>query len=200
MVKGGQINIDPYLERGVGQYPWGWKLWYIGHNTIFWHSNQYKNAKWDYKTIFASIFSIDPNDQIWLYDKQSDGSYKLFKYNVTQSYLTDPTDVSILLPDGEGSNLNIIGCAYGLKYRWVVKTTLLGDVTDTRTVYGLPSELAKRLDIAIKKIYRLPNDTRKGKVNYLIELLAKAKKITKKTEPQKKLIEYLDYYLPQLLP
>lgn len=102
MIKGGQIDINAYLDRGVLEYAGGAEPGYVGHSTIFGHSNQYKNAAGDYKTIFASLFWLDPSDQVWVYDKQSDGSYKLFKYEVTQSYLTNPKDVGILQYDGEG--------------------------------------------------------------------------------------------------
>jgi hypothetical protein len=78
---------------------------------------------------------MDPQDQIWVYDRQGDGSYKLFKYEVTDSYLTSPKDVGILQYDGNGGDMTVFGCAHGLDYRWVVKTTLIGTPIDPRNIY-----------------------------------------------------------------
>jgi hypothetical protein len=96
--------------------------------------------------------------------------------------------------------MTVFGCAHGLDYRWVVKTTYLGDPIDPRNLYGLPWSVAKRLDVAIQKIYWLPDDIRREKVAYLQSLVEQARKKPRKTDMQQKLLDYLDYYLPQLLP
>lgn len=200
MLQWWQIDINQYLTRGVLEYAWAAKPWYIGHTTIFGHSNQYKNAAGDYKTIFASLFWLDPNDQVWIFDKQADGSYTLFKYLVEESYLTSPKDVKILQYDGNWSDLTVFGCAHWLDYRWVVQTSFIWEPIDPRNVYGLPNALHKRLDADIQKIYRLPDTIREQKVKHLMWLVNIARKVVRKTDTQRKLIEYLDFYLPQLLP
>lgn len=196
-----EININKYLTRGVLQYAWGVQPWHQGHFTIFGHSNFLKNGAWDYKTVFGSIFYLDPDDQVWIYDRNSDGSYTLYKYLVTASYLTTPNDTGILLWDGNGAEMTVFACAHGLDYRRVIKTAYIGDpIVPYKPVAGLDQYYLERLESAVKKIFWLPDAKRGQAVVYLQNVLARAKRTNTITLKQQELIEILNFYLPQLLP
>lgn len=48
--------------------------------------------------------ALDEGDEVWYYVKQPDNRYKLFKYEVTRSYPTNPTNVAALAWDGDGAD------------------------------------------------------------------------------------------------
>lgn len=59
---------------------------------------------------------------MWIYKKQDDGSYKRYRYAVTESYEIKPTDVKILDP-GIGKNLTLFTCTPigGISGRWLIQ-------------------------------------------------------------------------------
>lgn len=126
MSKWREININNYLVNGVLHYTQTALPGEEGNMVIFGHSNYFKNKPGKYKTIFADLMNLDvgAEDEIWLYTKQSNGNYKQFKYAITESYETDPSDVAILLPLW-GKEITVFACTNGLAGRRIVKGFLL---------------------------------------------------------------------------
>lgn len=128
MSAGGLIDINKYLIDGVMHYPTTGKPWQVGNPVLFGHSNFYLQGEGKYKTIFADIMNLDvgPDDEIWIYDRQDDNSYKLLRFAIEQSYETVPTDVEILLPLG-GKELTVFACTNGLEGRWILRGRYIED-------------------------------------------------------------------------
>ncbi len=123
-----QIDINKYLVEGAMNYPTSGKPWQVGNSVIFWHSNFYLQGAGKYKTIFADIMNLDvgPYDEIWIYTRQADGTYKQQRFAIERSYETVPTDVEILLPLG-GKELTVFACTNGLAGRWILRSRLIED-------------------------------------------------------------------------
>ncbi len=126
MANGKEIDINSYLVNGVIHYAQTAHPGEEGNMVVFGHSNFYKNKPGKYKTIFADLAAVDvsAHDEMWVYEKESPGVYRLFKYAIRYSYETTPDDVNILLPS-EGKELTVFGCTNGLEGRWVVHGMLL---------------------------------------------------------------------------
>jgi Sortase domain len=104
-------------------YPKTGKIGQVGNPVIFGHSNFYKVGKGKYKTIFADIMNLDvgQDDEIWVFIKDaSNKEYDLHKYRITESYETNPENVSILKPKG-GKELTVFACTNGLAGRWILR-------------------------------------------------------------------------------
>lgn len=124
MIDGKEIDINSYLVDGVMHYPGSSFPGEEGNMIVFGHSNFYKKWAGRYKTIFADIMQLDVwVDELWVYEKQEDASYKRFIYSIEQSYETHPTDVAILQPRW-GKEITVFACTNGLAGRWIVKWIL----------------------------------------------------------------------------
>lgn len=128
MQGGGEIDINSYLLDGVMHYPGTPLPDQEGNIVIFGHSNFYAAKPGRYKTIFADIMNLDaiPEDEIWLFMKQEQGSYELYKYRIKKSYDTVPTDIWILEPQW-GKELTVFACTNGLAGRWILRAQQLPD-------------------------------------------------------------------------
>lgn len=118
-----EIDINKYLNDWVLHYagtPMPWEEW---NPVIFWHSNFFRNAPWDYKTIFADIMALDPifEDEIWIFDGTDNWwSFELIRFAIEQSYETVPTDVEILLPQW-WREITVFACTNWLEWRWILR-------------------------------------------------------------------------------
>lgn len=119
-----QININTYLRNGVVIYP-GWESFWYGENgskILFWHSSYFKNDSGRYKTHFQKIIDLPEGTEIWIFQKQSDGNYKKFAYEVIQSFATSPKNSDILESIDDQSLLTLVTCypIGTIQSRWIV--------------------------------------------------------------------------------
>lgn len=63
---------------------------------------------------------LDPGDEIWIY-KRNGSDFDRFVYTITNSYPTRPDDVTPLSYDGNGADITLITCYYGLAGRRIVQ-------------------------------------------------------------------------------
>jgi uncharacterized repeat protein (TIGR01451 family) len=130
LVSGREIDVNKYLKTGVVTYPGTNNTWFwgIGNTVIFGHSSYWKSDSGRYKTHFQKIIELEEGEEIWVYKKQWDGSYKRYRYVATESYEVKPSDVSILDP-GIGKNLTLFTCTPigGITGRWVIQAKYLDE-------------------------------------------------------------------------
>lgn len=162
MTDGQSVAINPYLQNGVIHYPNTPDAGYRWNMTIFGHSNFFRNGAGNYKTIFATLMRLDQWDEIRIYKRnpQNSNIFDRYIYTITQSYPTRPSDVSPLEYDGEGADITLITCYYGLSGRWIVQWTLQSDPVDGVWSYPVLDRLRrmpveKRNYFIIKLVQRL---------------------------------------------
>lgn len=111
----------------------------IGNTVIFGHSSYFKSDSGRYKTHFQKIIELEAGEEIWIYQRQDDGTYRRYRYVTTASYDTKPTDVSVLDP-GIGKNLTLFTCTPigNITGRWIVKAKYIDEekITLETTLYG----------------------------------------------------------------
>jgi len=118
------------LNTWVMQYPSTLPVWerdsngneFIGNSVIFGHSSYWKSNAWRYKTIFWLLPTLDVWEELWVYNKV-DGEYVLYKYSITQSYETTPSDVGILSQDVyDTQGLTVFTCTPigWISWRWII--------------------------------------------------------------------------------
>jgi len=130
MINGREGNINPLLETGTLEYPGTSTRWYweVGNKVVFWHSSYFAESEWRYKTHFQKIIELDVWEQIWIYEKQADGTYERFVYVTQESYNTPANDTSVLNP-WVGKNLTLFTCTpiWGIQWRWIVKAKYIDE-------------------------------------------------------------------------
>jgi sortase (surface protein transpeptidase) len=72
LVNGREIDVNPYLRDGVMVYPGTQSGGYgtVGNTVIFGHSSYYASDSGRYKTHFQKIIELDPDDEVWVYQRQ----------------------------------------------------------------------------------------------------------------------------------
>ena len=80
------------LKNGVVHFPDTANPGELGNCYIFGHSSDYIWSNGKYKTIFAPLTKIEQGAEITI----TDNSGKFFKYIVTKTFVTSPTDLSVL--------------------------------------------------------------------------------------------------------
>lgn len=65
---------------------------------------------------------LKEGEEIWVYQKDENGKFVRYAYNVTESYNTASNDISVLKPT-DHSQLTLITCTPigGIAGRWAVK-------------------------------------------------------------------------------
>lgn len=110
-------DIDPESAKApmrvsIIKY-WGEKVNDYGNLSIAGHNN--KNG-----TMFGKTKKLENGDIIELTDLQGN----TIKYSITDKFITDPNDVSILLPKDESAReVTLITCTNGNKERLILKAT-----------------------------------------------------------------------------
>lgn len=171
MAAGKEIDINKYLNEGVMFYPRTGKIGQIGNPVIFGHSNFYKTGKGKYKTIFADIMNMDvgQEDEIWIYVKSQAGDYDLFKYRITESYETNPENVSILKAKG-GKEVTVFACTDGLNGRWILRGILI-EQDEMLILNGMRT----RMDKVVDRLQKLQKEQRQQKVSVLLTKIQEMK-------------------------
>lgn len=161
MINGSEISINKYLKGGIIEYASSSAPWYRGKRIDFGHSNYYASDTGRYRTIFSNLMRLDPDDQVRYYVKQPTGEYELYKYLITESYPSAPSNVDALRRDGNGADALIFGCYNGLKGRRMIEATYIGEpkevfVNDDQRFAALPVDLKNRIDHAMQLMNRIP--------------------------------------------
>jgi hypothetical protein len=199
MNNGQNIDINSYLNEGIIEYVQSVAPWYEWKRIDFGHSNFFANGEWDFKTIFANLMRLDAGDQVWYYQKNQYWSYELYKYRVTSSYPTDPSNVDALRWDGNWSDALIFGCYHGLDWRRMVEATYMGEVQwIPQPVDAYPlvsSSLQQRIDRAVTKISYVGINERKVMIIWIRNSLNALKATVTSQEHQ----QVIDYTISRLL-
>lgn len=199
MTNGQNIDINSYLNAGIIEYVKSVEPWYEWKRIDFGHSNFFADGDGDFKTIFANLMWLDAWDQVWYYQKNQSWSYELFKYWVTSSYPTAPTNVDALRWDGNWSDALIFWCYHGLDGRRMVEATYLWEVQWARQPvdeYPLVSASIKHsIERAVKKISYIGINERKVLIIWLRNSLNTLKDRTSNEAHQ----QILAYTISELL-
>lgn len=159
LVSGREIDINKYLKSGSLLYPGTNSGGYgsIGNTVIFGHSSYYSTDSGRYKTHFQKIIELENGEEIWIYKKQSDGTYKRYRYITEASYDTKSNNVAVLSP-GIGKNLTLFTCTPigGITGRWIIKAKFIDEEKSTleSQLYGknLTASEKKGISNYFKKI------------------------------------------------
>lgn len=121
------IDLNKYFKNGAFLLPATslndfWEIW---NKVISAHSSYFKNDDGRYKTHFQKIILLEENDEIWIYKKNKQGNFDMYKYVTKLAYNTDDKDINILKPSDK-KLLTLFTCTpiWGLTWRWVVRAEL----------------------------------------------------------------------------
>jgi uncharacterized repeat protein (TIGR01451 family) len=141
LVSGREINVNTHLKTGVMTYPGTNNGGYgsIGNTVIFGHSSYFASDDGRYKTHFQKIIELEAGEEVWVFQKRSNGEYQKYRYIVESSYDTKSTDTSVLSA-GVGKNLTLFTCTPigGIAGRWIVKAKYIDEEKQTleKVLYG----------------------------------------------------------------
>lgn len=197
------ININKYLNNGVIEYVKSVDPGYYGKRIDFGHSNFFANGAGDFKTIFANLMWLDAGDQVWYYQRNDGGTYDLYKYDITSSYPTDPSDVSALERDGTWADALVFGCYHGLDGRWMVEASYIGtpkwDSAGKQTYELLWSRIKYRIDTAVDTIQHMWINNRKVAIIKITNWI-KGIETEVTTEYDRQLLSYIKQELFSIYP
>ncbi len=99
-----------YLQEGILHYVGYSPSQGVGNMVIAWHSAYFSDDLGRYKTAFQAVIFTNKGDIVWYFEKQSDGSYTRYEYEVTDSKKVQTTDTSILFPTKDIKQLTTYTC------------------------------------------------------------------------------------------
>ncbi len=141
----------------------------VGNTVIFGHSSYWKYDSGRYKTHFQKIVELEPGEEVWVYQRLADGSYRRYRYTTESSYETKADDVSVLAP-GIGKNLTLFTCTPigGITGRWIVKAKYIDEEKSALEIdllgRALSSSEKKKIDSEITSMTTLSNESRKSTI------------------------------------
>jgi LPXTG-site transpeptidase (sortase) family protein len=128
LVSGKEVSVAKYLDNGALQYPrTAWPGQY-GNMVVAGHSSYFDASPGRYRTVFGTLPSLSVWDtEVWVYEKNKSGTYDLYRYRITESYNTNPRDVSVMLPRFGKKEITLYTCTPigGLKGRWIIRAELI---------------------------------------------------------------------------
>lgn len=164
MKHGREIDINKYLQNGILHFPHSADAGQEGKFFAFGHSNGLESRPGEFNAILANVMGLEAwVDQVWIFKKIA-GKFQLFKYRVTNSYETDPGNVNVMKRDGQWADLAISACENILEGRWIIEWELIDE-------YELLWPRRARIDLAVRKISRLPRELKKLAVLYFFDKL-----------------------------
>ncbi len=179
LTDGRDENYNQYLETGVAKFSLDTEYGGFWNVVIFWHSSFWKDKPWRYKTHFQKIIELDGWDEIWIFKKIVDGSYKRFIYKTYKSYNTPATDLWVLENKKTSKKLTLFTCTpiWWIAWRWIIEAEY-DESSPKKNIWVHYNNLIWEL---IRKIEWKPNKKR-----IIVSLLKKIqiyrKIITKKEE------------------
>jgi len=209
MINGREWNINPALRTWALEYPGASTRGYgeVWNKVIFGHSSYFADALWRYKTHFQKIIELDAWEEVWVYEKQTNGVYELYRYETEKSYNTDDSDTSVLLP-WEGKNLTLFTCTPigGIDGRWIIKAKYIEENntqqdTTTQTIWyfdSLASIYKARMNMLVSRIDQIEDD--KKRMNMYVRIYDRIWEVVpQQTWNMKLLLEYLEFLVIQKL-
>lgn len=203
MVDGREIGLNKYLQGWIIEYVGSVPPWHRGKRIDFWHSNYFARDAGRYKTIFANLMWLDPNDEIWYFVRDGD-QYILHRYLVTASYPTKPSDVQALHRDGDGADALIFGCYHWLDGRWMVEATAIDDPEmplseqEVDEFADLSSDIRYRLDSTLADLAQMASKWRKAEIAALYTRLTKYQETYQLTAQETLIVSYLIAWFSKL--
>jgi len=127
LVSGKDATLSQYLNNGVLHYPRTPNPGEYGNMVIAGHSSYYTWSPGRYNTVFWPIIALDANKQVWVYKKNAKNTYDLYRYKITASYNTKPTDTSVMLPTYGKKEITLYTCTPigGISGRWIIRGELI---------------------------------------------------------------------------
>jgi LPXTG-site transpeptidase (sortase) family protein len=121
-------EVSKYFLAGALHHPNSATPGMNGNMILGGHSSWFSRDKSAYRTVFQGIIEADAGEQVWVFMKNVDGGYNLYKYNIYASYNTTPGDMDALMQT-EGAEITLYTCTPigGVKGRWVVKAKLISE-------------------------------------------------------------------------
>lgn len=110
IMSGQAFDHYPYLEDGALHYRGKDPRDGNGNMIIAAHSSYEKSEPGRYKTAFQVLPISHPGDHIFLYQKNSQGTYDLYDYVIHASFETDMYDTSVLAQTTNKKTLTTYGC------------------------------------------------------------------------------------------
>lgn len=129
-VNGKNEDFLSYLHNGAVQLPATSRGTYgdSGNKVIAGHSSYRKSSTAKYKTNFQKIIGMEAGEQVWIYKKNSSGTFTRYVYQVEVSYNTSAKDISILYPTTK-DQVTLMTCTPigGVVGRRIVKATFVSN-------------------------------------------------------------------------
>lgn len=100
-----------YLQNGWLQYIWERPSMKSDNMVIAIHSAYFKKDLWRYKTAGQATILANWGDKIRYFEKENDGTYTRYEYNIIESKETNSKDTSILFPESGKTQLTIYTCS-----------------------------------------------------------------------------------------
>ncbi len=196
MINGREWNIMPALRTGALEYPGAstkgyWEVW---NKVVFAHSSYFAAQEGRYKTHFQKIIELDRGEEVWVYEKQSNGTYERFAYEVNASYNTDDEDTSVLLP-WEWKNLTLFTCTpiWWIDGRWIIKAKFIEDKISV-TPTAIP-QVSQKYKLAIwrfiNRIQDIQDDSKRLETLYVV--YDKLENLKTKYASNTKMMDLLEY-------
>lgn len=197
MINGHEISINKYLQWWIIEYAWSVAPGHRWKRIDFGHSNYFKTDSWRYKTVFANLMWLDENDEVRYFVRNGD-QYTLYRYMITASYPTKPSNVAPLHRDGDGADALIFGCYHGLDGRWMIEATYIGNPIMPPAEVGQVDEFAKlspywknRVDSWIYALSKMATKWRKAHIATLYMRIKKYKERHRVTEQEWLVLDYM---------
>lgn len=187
------VDVNKYLRFWSLVFPKEvntsyWEEWNI---TIMWHSSYLKSDSWRYKTHFQVLIWLEEWKEIWIYKKEN-LDFKRYRYKVTKSYETDPTDIDILEDNGNKSELTLFTCTpiWWDAWRWIIKSEFIQEDETFNVDENIKNYIKIKL---IDKVNSIENTQQRNTLkNKLIYKLESIKTTNSKTQ---NIIDYIIYAL-----
>ncbi len=198
MINGREINVNNYLKTWVVEYPGTSDKWYgeLWNKVVFWHSSYWNDDDGRYKTHFQKIIELDKNEEVWIYEKNSNGEYMRYRYIVTESYNTPNNDTSVLKP-WFGKNLTLFTCTpiWGTAGRWIIKAKyieeMISDLQREVNYTDVSSNYKTMINKVVKRVASIKDPENKSQALY--NLYLKNEKIIESHKNNKKITRIFGY-------
>lgn len=206
MINGREISINKYLQWWIIEYAWSVLPWHWGKRIDFGHSNYFAADKWRYKTVFANLMWLDEQDEVWYFVRNGD-QYTLYRYLVTASYPTKPSNTAALKRDGDGADALIFWCYYGLAGRWMVEATYIWNPIMPPAVIGeievdpfakLSPYRRGRIDSWMYALQQVATKWRKAQIAALYTRIKKYREQHALTEQEDVVVSYMIEWFSRL--
>lgn len=196
LVSGQTPDVNEYLKTGALLYPGTSRNGFgeIGNKVIFWHSSYWKHDDGRYKTEFQKIIEMDEEEEIWIYEKNSDGEYERYRYKVRITYPIEADNTYPLQPS-IGKNLTLVTCTPvgWITGRRVVSAKFIDEEKEGLETYLYGDDLSFEYKAKIQKFINKLNQYDEEEKKELILKLYKALLKFENTKAGEKFVTAISY-------